>query len=335
MSLTYDEVDEYLCRIFSGKELVLVGDELLILRNPSNDIKQKAAFVYRQSFDRAVKDGMLPAEQLEEVLNRRQLISAEEINQLKKLKGQLEAQEILLGKTTRVKANQERIKKIIRRLRHDIHEIEFKKQSKMLFSAETKAEEERAFYTCSRCVFREDGNLFWPHYEDALKDPRNEIRDKILSAFLRFNSGIPTVVIREIARSNLWRIRYVNSVKTADPMFGVPSSEYTMDQLNLAYWSNFYQNIYEMMPEDRPSDMVIDDDDALDAYMKAFYEERTREEAARKSKHKSSGKLQAFDSEEVIVTRSNELYEDIEYDEPREARKLKDRVDLKKRTKRG
>ena len=90
-----------------------------------------------------------------------------------------------------------------------------------------------------------------------------------------------------------------------------------------------------MMPEDRPSDLIIDDDDSLDAYMKAYYEERNREEAARKSKAKTSGKLSAFDAEEVIVTRSHDLYEDIDYDTPREAQKLKDRVDIKKKRKRG
>jgi len=265
----------------------------------------------------------------------RQLISADEINKLKKLKGQLEAQEILLGKTTRVKANQERIKNIINRIRHEINEIQFKKQSKMMLSADTKAEEERSFYICSRCVYKDDGSLFWLAYKDALNEKRLELRDAILLAFLRFNAGLPTPIIRELSRSSVWRIRYVNSVKTSDPLFGAAAADYTTDQLNLSYWSNYYQNIYEMMPEDRPSDVVIEDDDALDAYMKTYYQERTQEDAARRSKSKTSGKLQAFDAEEVIVTASNELYEDIEYDKPREARRLKDRVDLKKRTKRG
>jgi hypothetical protein len=108
--------------------------------------------------------------------------------------------------------------------------------------------------------------------------------------------------------------------------------------LNLAYWSNFYQSVYEMMPRDRPPDSVIDDDDSLDAYMKDFYEERNREDASEWSKNKTKsgrGKLSAFDKEEVIVTQSNELYEDIDYDKPREAQRVKDRVDLIKRTKRS
>lgn len=263
------------------------------------------------------------------------MISKEDLNKLKKLRGQLEAQEILLGKTTRVKANQERIKQAINRLNTDIQRIEFKKKSKLFISAETKAEEDRAFYVCSRCVYREDDTLFWPTYEEALKEQRLDLKDGIMLQFLRFYVGLTTPIIREVARSNLWRTRYIHSIKTSESLLGVPTSQYTADQLNLVYWSNYYQSIYEMLPEDRPNDMTIEDDAALDAYMQAFYEERTREDAARRSKHKTSGKLSAFDSEEVIVTKAHELYQDIEYDKPREAHKVKDRVDLKKRTKRG
>ena len=42
--------------------------------------------------------------------------------------------------------------------------------------------------------------------------------------------------------------------------------------------------------------------------------------------------MSAFDAEEVIVTQSNELYEEIEYDKPREAQRVKNRTDIKKRT---
>jgi hypothetical protein len=124
-------------------------------------------------------------------------------------------------------------------------------------------------------------------------------------------------------------------MKVSEPLFGVPASQYTSDMLNLMYWSNYYQNIYDMMPEDRPPDSIIDDDDAIDSYMNAYYEEKNREDAARQSKDRTQGKLSAFDKEEVIVTQANELYEDIEYDTPREAQRIKDRSEVRKRTKRS
>jgi hypothetical protein len=335
MNLSYDEVERYLNKIFSGVLYTYESDFLLLFKFPNNDTKQRADLVYDKSFEDAVEGGILPVKELEELMDKRNLITAVEILKLKKLKDQLEAQEILLGKTTRVKANQERIKKVIASLRQDIYHIELKKSSKLLLSAETKAEEDRTFYICSRCVFNEDGSLFWNSYKDALKENRLDLKNRILNKYLRFYSGLPTSIIRFIARSNIWRIRYVNSMKTSDPLFGVPTSSYTTDQLSLAYWSNYYQNIYEMMPDDRPIDMVINDDDALDAYMKVFYEERNREDNTRRSKSKRSGKLSAFDAEEVIVTRSHELYQDIAYDVPRESKKLQDRVDIKKRTSKG
>lgn len=335
MSLTYDELDSYLVKIFTGVDFATVRDKQLMFKFPDNLVKQKANFVYERSMEKAVSEGILKIKDLEQLIDSRNLIPQEETYKLKKLKGQLEAQEIILSKTTRVKAKQDRIKDIITRLKSDIAQIENKKNSKLLMSAETKAEEDKTFFICSQCAFYEDGDLVWPSYDEALKERDLELKESVLLNYVRFYSGIPTIIIREIARSSIWRIRYVNSMKTSEPLFGVPTSEYTLNQINLVYWSNFYQNIYEMMPEDRPSDLIIDDDDTLDAYMKAYYEERNREEAARRSKAKNPGKLSAFDAEEVIVTRSHELYQDIEYDTPKEAQKLKDRVDIKKRTKRG
>ncbi len=335
MDLAHDELERFLCSIFTGTKSIYVEDELFTLRHPSNEVKMGADLVYTASYNKALEEGMLSTADLEKVIDERGMVTDEEKERLSRLESQLEAQQVLLGKTTRVKANQDRIKGLISKIEIEIRAIKSKKSSKLLMSAETKAEEDRALFLCSRCTYHDDGSLVWPTYEKVLKERRLNFKDELLMHFLRFYGGIDTRIIRYIARSALWRIRYVTSQKVSDPLFGVPTSQYTNDMLNLAYWSNYYQNIYEMLPEDRPSDLVVEDDDALDAYMKSYYAEKTKEDAARKSKVKNTGRLSAFDSEEVIVTRSNELYEDIEYDKPREAQRIKDRADMKKKTRRG
>jgi len=334
MGLTHDELDYYLIKIFSNADFVNVNNMFVMFKYPDNITKQRANLVYEQSYADAINNGILPQKDLEELIDKRNIITTAEKNFLKKLKDQLEAQTVLLSKTTRVRANQDRIKGIITKIRRDIFEIESKKNSKLMMSAENKAEEEKTVFMASRCTYTEDEHLLWPTYDSIKNDTKIDLRDKILLKFLRFYSGFPSSIIREVARSNLWRIRYINSIKTSDPLFGIPTSEYSANQLSLAYWSNYYQNIFEMSAEDRPSDLIIDDDEALDAYMKSVYEERNRDDASRRSKVNRSGKLSAFNSEEVIVTRSHELYEEIKYDTPKEAQKLKDRVDLKKRTNR-
>lgn len=339
MELSYEEVESYLNRIFTGKSFSYINKDnkkrLVFFKYPESEIKQKAEFLYNDSYNRALAGGLLPNEELEKLIHKRKIFTKEDEDRIKRIQDQLESQYVLLNKTTKVKANRERILRVIENLEKQINEILYKKTSRMIMSAESKAEEERSLYiACNCCYWDETQELIWPTYEEALKEVDLIFKDKVLFNFLNFYRGLSTEIIRAVARHSIWRIRYITSVKVSEPLFGIPTSQYNTDQLSLAYWSNYYQSIYEMMPEDRPPDSIIDDDKSLDAYMKNYYEERNREEAARRSKNKSGGKLSAFDKEEVIVTKSNELYEEIDYDKPREAQRIKDRTDLRKKSKR-
>jgi hypothetical protein len=272
---------------------------------------------------------------MKDLIKERHLITDEERRELSSLKSKLDAQKVLLAKTTRVRAKQDRVKDIIHDIKKKIRDIEYRERSKFSMTAETKAEEAKILYLCwSNCYDFLTKKLYWDLYDEFLNETDYLFRQKVVSEFILFYGGIPTKYIRAIARSNLWRIRYVTSIKTSESLFGRSTSEYTSDMLNLAYWSHYYQNIFEMMEEDRPSEDIIEDNEALDAYMKDYYDERTRDTAARKSKNKRSGKLSAFDQEEVIVTKSNELYDDIEFDTPRESSAIKDKPMIRKKTRR-
>jgi len=330
MNLTGEEVERYLYKIFNGKEKVYIDDKLIEFRQPDLDIQIDANLIYDKALVDALADGLLSLKDLEKLILEKGLFTEEDEFQLSKLKDQLEAQELLLSKVIRVKGKPDRVKGIITKLENEMIELKYKKSSKLLLSAETKAADDKLLYTCSRCSYYDNNNLIWDTYEDVFSETNLVFKNEILLHFLRFYNGVNNEAIRHIARSSLWRIRYVSACKTGDSLFGVPTSEYTNDQLNLVYWSNFYQNVYDMMPDDRPSDLVIEDDEALDSYMKSYYEERQREDASRRQRQ-SHGKLSAFDKEEVIITKSNEMYEDIKYDKPREALRVKDRTDLKKR----
>ena len=339
MDITHEQLERYLVEVFTGKKLVYVNngseDICIEFRQSNNMVRLRANIIYDESYDKAISEGLLSTKDLEKLIIERGIFTEEDEAQIEKLESQLHGQEIMLAKTLVVKAKQDRLKDIIARLKEEINVLYSKKARALMMSAESKAEEERSFFLCWATSYSYDtGELCWNTYDDLLKETDLLFKDRVLIEFLKFSRGITTRTIRVIARSNLWRIRYLTSVKTSEALFGVPTSEYTNDMLNLTYWSNFYQNIYEMLAEDRPSDLVIEDDEALDAYMKSYYDERTKDDAARRSKHKTSGKLSAFDKEEVIVTRSNELYEDIVYDKPREAQKIKERTDVKKRTRR-
>jgi hypothetical protein len=326
MELLYEELDAYIELICAGIKIVSVDNQDIFFKHPNALTLVKARRVYELEMISSKKDGLLTNDEMRKIISERNLITSEERLSLNTLKSKLEAQRILLGKTVNVKANQDRLKKIIDDLQNKIYAIESKERSKLAMTAETRSDESKLLYLCWACSYKIDNSdeLFWNKYEDFTNEPNLLFRQKIVSEFLSFYSGIKTPIIRAVSRSNLWRIRYVTSLKTSEPLFGVPTSEYSNDQLNLAYWSHYYQSIYEMMPEDQPPDHIISDDDALDAYLKNFYDERTKDTAYRKTKQKRLGKLSAFDQQQVIVTRSNELYEDIKYDTPRESQLIKE-----------
>lgn len=337
MDLTHEEVEKYLEQICSQVKIVDIEDKTVLFKYPSVYTMMKARRIYEREYKNSISEGLVSVDDMRKILKERKLITDEEEKKLSSLKSKLEAQKILLAKTTRVKANQERVKEIIHELESKIRVIEYKERSKLSMTAETKAEEAKLLYLCwSHCYNFDTDKLYWTEYKEFLNESELKFREKLISEFILFYSGIPTSQIRAIARNNLWRIRYVTSSKTSEPLFGVPTSEYTNDMLNLAYWSHYYQNIYEMMPEDQPNEDIIEDDEALDAYLSDYYKERTKDVVARKSKRKmGTGRLSAFDSKEVIVTKANELYEDIEYDKPREAQAIKDRNLIKKKARRG
>lgn len=330
MSLTLEEIERYIERICAGIKLIDIDGISLVLKNPTNKLLLQSRRVYDLEFAKSKEAGLLSTEEMKKIIEERSFITQADKAQLASLKSKLEGQKVLLARTVKVKANQDRIKKIVEDLEKQIRIIEIKERAKFSMTADTAAEEVRLLFLCWACCYKfEPDELYWKVYSDFANESRLMFRQKVLSEFISFYGGINTTIVRTVARSNLWRIRYVTSLKTSEPLFGVPTSEYSNDMLNLAYWSHFYQSIYEMMPEDQPPELIIEDDAALDAYMKDFYNEKSKDSAARRDKHKRYGKLSAFNQQEVIVTRANELYEDIKYDKPREAQAIKDGV-LKK-----
>ena len=171
--------------------------------------------------------------------------------------------------------------------------------------------------------------MLWPTDEDYNLCKDHTFRTNVFSEYASFVTGLSTEIIRYVARSNLWRIRYVTALKCGCDLFGIPAVDFSTDMTNLLYWSHFYQNIYEMI-EDQPSEEIIEDDSALDAYMENYYKELKNKRLMDRS---SKPGIDAHNSEQVIVTPAHELHKDIEYDKPREAQRLKDRkvADVKER----
>lgn len=331
IELSFQEIEDYLCDISLGRKIISIDNKYFILKYPSQLDNFYAKTYYKIAHKEALDSGLPLASSMEETIKARNLFSEEDEKKIDDLKAKIVGQKAVLEKTVKVPARRERLIKIINDLELELFKLRRKKDSLLEGTVEARAEEARVLYLCRlNCFHFESGELVWPTKESFENEYSYVFRSLMCMEYKIFLNGIDTKIIRYIARSNIFTIRYLNSLKASSPLFNVPAVEYTTDMLNLSYWANFYRSIYEMMPEDIPPDYVVSDDDALDSYMEAYYSRRKNErEVARATSSTKSNFGSAFDHPDVFVMKSNPIYEDIDYNNPKLGEKNKGKVDLK------
>lgn len=320
IELTPQEIEDILEDIFSASKAVEFDDEFYVLKHPSLKDASEARLVYRMELKRAAKAGFLSIKSAEELVQKKKLFTEEDEAKIEKIKASISDQKKVLSVTFRVPARRDRLLGIIEGLEKELVELESKRYVFNMHTQEYKAKEKQYNFLMRRNIYLPSGNeLVWKTDEEFDEDCNRARQIFLYTAFAEFARGIPTKVLRYVARNPHFRLRYQNCIKTHAEMFDRSVSEYTVDMLNLLYWANYYQSIYEMMPDDAPPDAMLDDDEALDAYMEVLYKERSQARASARGRSKNStGKIKSsFDQNEVIVMKSNEMYQDVKYDKPK------------------
>lgn len=336
MDLSYEKVEALINEISIGGRFVQVsnlsGTELvLFISHPTALDKVYAELEYQRAYDKAISEGFLTVEETSGIMRRKGMFTKEDDEKVDKLRQQIEAQEVILQKTTRVPARRDNIKENIRSLREKLMLILQKKETGLDFCAERKAQECKYMYLSWRNTRdRYTQELIWQTKDQFDSETDIVLRRKALLEFVRLSAGIEASIIRSLARHNLWRIRYITSTKTGSPLFSRPIEDYSVDQLSLAYWSYFYSSVFEMLPDDRPPEYIIEDDESLDAYMKSYTEEKNREANASREKKSAErkGVKSAWEHGETLVMRSNPLYKEVDYSDTVESIRDKKSTDL-------
>lgn len=319
--LSFRDVDSYINQIICGGKIYEITNKsgekvLLFFKHPFSRDLVGAEFIRLEALERARQEGLMTLPEMEELLVSRGLWSKDKDVEISKLEDQLKGQRAILSKTTKVLANRERLKNIIKDLESKIWEIRREKEYRLEHTRERRAEEDRFIFLTwcgTYSMFGEE--RYWPTLRDFRQDPDFLFRRKVTIDYSIFSIGIPINIIRYIARSSQWKLRYIACQKHGGRLFSRDVSDYSVDMLNLMYWSSFYSSLNEMMPEDKPADSIIEDDEALDAYMDEYFKEQSRKSADSKSKKLVGGSASAWDHQETLVTRSNPIYQDIQYSE--------------------
>ena len=322
LELSFEELDGYIEQVCAGCKTVFITDESgterpLLFKYPTKHDQLVADLIFKAALKEAEEMGIPSIPEVETLIRERGIFTSEDEAKIERLRSKMEGQKAVLAKTTRVRARIDRLTKIINDIQGEIDKILLKREMQLENTRERKASESKYLYLTRNGVFDPFTNQkIWETEDDFNSESDFRFRRKVFVEYIIFSYGLKQEVLRYIARSNSWRIRYVTAIKTGDNLFGSPIKDYNVDQLMLLYWSHYYQSINEMLPDDRPSDEIIEDDHALDAYMKDWQAERSREASASKAqKGKRYGDNSAWDHGETLVMRSNPMHQDIEYSE--------------------
>jgi len=322
IDLSYEELDSYVRQVSTGKKLVYIEDQdgnnvPLFFTYPTTTSNLLSEVVYDRAMQEAKKVGLPTLAEMEAMVRVRGIFTEEDELKIKKLKSRIEGQKSVLSKTVRVPARRDRLHSVIRDLEEEVYKISFKKEPTLSMTQERKSSEEKYLYLTSLNVLDPfTGCRYWKTENDFQKEKDFVFRKRVFLEYIVFAHGLRPEIVRFLARSNIWRIRYVTAIKTSDGLFGCPISDYNVDQLTLLYWSHFYQSIYEMMSSDRPAEEIIEDDQALDAYMSDWQAERNRDAVASRSQSSNKyGNNSAWDHGETLVMKSNPVHQDVSYSE--------------------
>ena len=321
--LSYQETEELLERIIINKKLYQAesktGPKFVVFSHPTGHEFLKSRYQREIALLEATGMGLPSIEDLEKLMVERNLKDPDDDKKIEELREKISAQSRLL-QLSKLEGRRKPIKETIAGLEQQILEIKNKGDSLFNISADRKADEESVLYLAwvSTCTIDEE--KYWPSFDDFEAEEDIIFRNSVLDGFLSFNQGTGVSQLRYLARHNLWRIRYAAALKLGGSLFNRELNDLTPDQLGLLFWSNYYQSIYEMLPDDQPDEEIISEDEELDAYMESYFKRRDAERNEGKVKRRggSKSKLSAWDrGEEVIVTAAHPEYMNMAYSEKR------------------
>jgi len=169
-------------------------------------------------------------------------------------------------------------------------EQELRRKAELFYiTSEQYADEvrNRAIVFCS--AHNEHEEKVWPSWESFLNENDTEFIGNIIAGI----NKLPILEVKEIrsvARSPEWRYLWNAAKGNIQALFDKPICQFDVDQKNLTYWSQSYDSVFEAY--ERPSDDVINDDEALDKW---FEDQAKKNKQERLERGEKVGELKLSD----------------------------------------
>jgi len=284
--MTYEERLALIRRIARGQfYFSIVHKEhsvFLLAKDPNPELLSRADLVWQSEYAKAVDAKLMTNEEFLESCEARGVWT-------KKNDGEIEtAQKEISNLQERRKSFQYRkrvqaeIDGMIVEQKKKIMELVDFKESLLINTAEGVANTKKDEFVLANSVFVPSGKKFFGD------NPLNSIDvDLVIEVKNKLMDNLLTVKqIRKIARTNPWRVMWM-SAEQCGSLFGSSAVEMTANQLDLCYWSKVYDMAFNAL--ESPSDEVLEDDNAFDAWMTNYINE-SKKQSSTDSPIKSDGK---------------------------------------------
>ena len=272
-------------KILSGNILIQMRDNLLIVRQPSTEVRYLADFFSEQVYEDAFKTNIYLQEELEELIIENGWWTQDEEDELKQIPKDIEQMKVDYFNSFLRDNVKDLIKKGIRKKEDEFEDLTKEKYRFFNYTCESLKSQAYTMYILEHCTFYENGDKI------SLEDI------SIHALYGKYNAEIlDDKDIREVSKSPNWRMIW-NAGKDSREIFPLPACDLTDMQKSLISWTRMYDSVYESM--ETPSDEVIEDDYAIDGW---FIAQRRQREQDRKS---SSGGNNLPDAGEVFIPVSN------------------------------
>jgi hypothetical protein len=256
-------------KILSGKIIVKLHDQLIIVNQPDAKTRYLADSFAEEIFQEAFGENVFLQEELETLIIENGWWTGEEEDALNKIPEKLEQMKVEYFSNYIKSSVTEKLKRSIKREEGIFEELQQRKYEFFNYTCESLQSQAYSMYILKECSEFESG------------EPFSESKVSMYSLYSKYNEQIlKDSEIREVSKTPEWRMVW-NSGKSGSNLFSFPACDLTMMQKTLINWSRVYDSIYES--PDMPTEQIIMDDYAIDGW---FIVQRRKQEDQKKESQK-------------------------------------------------
>jgi hypothetical protein len=264
--MDYNQREFFLYRILSGVVKVKLKTKILEIYPPTRELFREACEFYNQKYDDYYYSGVFTNDQMMEQMIENDEWSYNKAKDIDTITETIKDFKISAYDNRFDKKKLLGIKRQIYSLENVVNDFNNQKNRYFHLTCEGMALKDKLLFIIKRCSYI-DGK--------RIKLKNSLAYNNLIREYNNFHY-LEEEVLRELARTDPWRLQWSIRKNSKKPLTFYPKLELTNNQKSLIAWSQTYDNVYQSI--ESPGQNVIDDDILLDGWFLKQSKERERKE---------------------------------------------------------